>query len=60
MKPPTIETARRIGKQHEATRVVLFVIDDETGDFAQVSYGKDRAHCDSARRLADRLAEHVV
>lgn len=46
-----VADARDLGKKHNKTTVIIFMIDEETLEY--VSWGKDRLHCDWAKELAD-------
>lgn len=52
---PPVESARRIGEKYRLNRVVVMWTDDERERFGFASWGKDRAECKSAKRLANKL-----
>ena len=64
MSHPTKDTAEEIARHHGKDAVIVFHVDTQEGQWGYASYGKDRAHCESARRLADAMyevgAEHLA
>jgi hypothetical protein len=44
--------------------VIVFHVDAQEDEWGYASYGKDRAHCEAARKLADVMyeagAEHLM
>lgn len=50
---PKVAEARDLAKKYGKTRVIIFMIDDDKGTMEYASYGKDKALCSDARKLAD-------
>ena len=55
-----VEVARDIAQQFRQTHVIILLLDDEGGTIEYASYGKDRARCDQARKLADVAYDAVL
>jgi hypothetical protein len=57
MSHPTKDTAEEVAKRHGKDAVIVFHVDAQESQWGYASYGKDRAHCEAARGLADAMYE---
>ena len=50
---PKVAEARDLAKKYGKTKVIIFMIDDDAGTMEYASFGKDKAMCNDAKKLAD-------
>lgn len=50
---PKVAEARDLAKKFGKTKVIIFMIDDDAGTMEYASYGRDKAMCSDAGKLAD-------
>ena len=50
---PKVAEARDLATKYRKTKVIIFMIDDDAGTMEYASFGKDKAMCSDAGKLAD-------
>ena len=56
---PSIQQAKAVAQATGATRVVMLLINDETGTMQTATYGKDGPLCTKAGAIGDFVFEEV-